>query len=289
MSTGGGFAFGGVFVATGTIIPLVGTKVLKVDPASVQAPYWVLSLCGLSFALAGLMVWGMTWRQFAANRRRAEAASRYPGEPALADYAWHPEGFEVSEWPGLAKAIAADVFLTIFLSIFNWWAFGGKGPTMVKIIVILVDCFLVFVWWRAARQLGRALKFGHSRIEFTGFPCRLSKPVVLRWEPFRGIHRVNQGTFTLRCVEEWTEERDSGEGRTSFLVQEEIWSAKWLLEQPRNFQLREEVDLRYELPADARPTQLSADKPLFWELEVKLDLPGLDFNETYLVPVYGQG
>jgi hypothetical protein len=39
-------------------------------------------------------------------------------------------------------------------------------------------------------------------------------------------------------------------------------------------------------PSDAQPTHLSTAKPTFWELEVKLDLPGLDFNETYLVPVY---
>ena len=26
---------------------------------------------------------------------------------------------------------------------------------------------------------------------------------------------------------------------------------------------------------------------MFWELEVMLDLPGLDFNDTYLVPIYG--
>jgi hypothetical protein len=32
---------------------------------------------------------------------------------------------------------------------------------------------------------------------------------------------------------------------------------------------------------------LSAEKPVFWEFEVKLDLPGLDFQETYLVPIYG--
>jgi hypothetical protein len=63
---------------------------------------------------------------------------------------------------------------------------------------------------------------------------------------------------------------------------------KGIMQQPRNFRLREVVELRYDLPADARPTQLSGDKPLYWELEVKLDLPGLDFNETYLVPVYGQ-
>src|SRR5208337_3191331 len=47
---------------------------------------------------------------------------RYPDEPALADYAWHPEGFEVSEWPGLAKAVALAMALTVFLSMFNWWA-----------------------------------------------------------------------------------------------------------------------------------------------------------------------
>jgi hypothetical protein len=35
------------------------------------------------------------------------------------------------------------------------------------------------------------------------------------------------------------------------------------------------------------PTRLSADRPLFWELEVKLGLPGVAFNETYLVPIYG--
>jgi hypothetical protein len=83
------------------------------------------------------------------------------------------------------------------------------------------------------------------------------------------------------------ESHGSGKNRSVILVHEEVWSAKWLLEQPRNFQLKDKVELRYELPATAQPTNLSAGKPVFWELQVQLDLPGLDFNETYLVPVYG--
>jgi hypothetical protein len=71
------------------------------------------------------------------------------------------------------------------------------------------------------------------------------------------------------------------------VVHEEIWSAKGIIEQPRNFPLHDAVELRYELPSEALSTRLSADKPLFWELEVKLKLPGLDFSETYLVPIYG--
>jgi len=77
-------------------------------------------------------------------------------------------------------------------------------------------------------------------------------------------------------------------GGVSFVVHDEIWRGTWIIEQPRNFQFREKVELSFDRPLGARSTELSADKPIFWELEVKLDLPGLDFSETYLVPVYGR-
>ncbi len=198
--TWGGFLFGGVFVAVGTAIILVGTRILAVDPASVHAPYLVLTVAGVSFALGGFMVWGMAWQQFAANRQRKEAARLHPNEPALEDYPWHPDGFEVSEWPGAAKAVGLAIGLTVFLSMFNWWAFAAGGPWMVKGIVGVFDLIAVLLWCKAGQQVLSALN--------------------------------------------------------------------------------------YELPADAQPTQLSADKPVFWELEVGLDLPGLDFKETYLVPIY---
>ena len=276
LPTWGGFLFGGVFVAAGTTVVMVGTKVLPVNPASVHAPYWVLTVAGASFVLGGFMVWGMAWMQFAADRSRREAALRHPGEPALADYPWHPDGFTVSEWTGAAKILAMAVGMSVFLSMFNWWAFGADGPWMVKGIVGLFDIIAVLIWVKAVQQVLGALKFGHSRVEFVHFPCRLQEPVVLRWQPGGGINRINHGTFTLRCVEEWMESHGSGDNRSVTVVHEEIWSAKGIIEQPRNFPLHDAVELRYELPADALPTRLSADKPLFWEMEVKLDLPGLE-------------
>jgi len=282
-----GIAFGGVFVAAGTAITLMGTRVLEVDPASVHAPYWLLTVAGAFFAGGGLWIWSMAWRQLAANRARVEATRRYPNEPALTDYHWHPDGYQVSEWPGLAKAAGWAMGMTVFLSIFNYWAFVAHGPWMVKGGVGLFDFAALCMWFQAARQLGRALKFGHTRVAFTSFPFRPPNPVVLRWQPSKGIVRVNKGTFTLRCVAEWWERYGSGENQNNTLVHEEIWSAKWILDQPRNLHPRDDVELRYELPLDAKPTNLSTGKLIFWELEVKLDLPGLDFNETYLVPVYG--
>jgi hypothetical protein len=286
MPAWGGFLFGTLFVAVGTAIGLVGTKTIPVDPGKVHAPYWVLTAAGFSFALGGLAVWGMAWKQFTANRQRRQAARQHPNEPALADYRWHPDAFEVSGWGGVVKSLAFAIGMTVFFSIFNWWAFWGHGGWFVIAIVVVFDCLGLVVWWQAGRQLGSAFKFGRSRITFTQFPYRLPGPIVVRWQPRDGVSQVNKGTFTLRCVEEWVEVSGSGKNRTSTLVHEEIWSARWLLDQPRKIPVKDAVELTYDLPPDAPPTRLSADRPVFWELEVSLDVPGLDFKQTYLVPIY---
>jgi hypothetical protein len=286
LPTWGGFLFGVPFVGIGTAAVLGSMGILSAFRSSGKSPAWVLAVFGLSFMLAGLMVWGMAWKQFQANRERREAARRYPNEPALADYRWHPDGFESSPWVGALKPTGFALGLTVFLSLFNWWAFGAHGPWMVKGIVTLFDALTVFLWWQAVQAAGRALKFGHSRIVFTRFPYALGEPAVLRWRPSTGVSEVHKGTFTLRCVQEWTESSGSGKNRTRTLVHEALWSAQWLLQQPRRLGPKDDVELAYDLPDHGLPTQLSADRPVFWELEVKLDLRGLDFNETYLVPIY---
>ncbi|MCW5551006.1 MAG: hypothetical protein KIS67_02450 [Verrucomicrobiae bacterium] len=288
-STLGAFVFGGVFVLVGTLIIFVGTKVIPVDPKGVHAPYWVLTVFGAIFALAGLMVWGMAGRQYTANRRRKEVMQRHAGEPAVADYDWNPQGYAVNRWRRPARALGGAAFVTLFLSIFNYWGFWTQAPWMVKAIVILFDLILLAVWWQALLLLGRAIKFGGSRIEFAEFPFRLTKPVVVRWQPATGIARARRGSFTLRCVEEWFESHGSGKNRSTRMVHEQKWSGTWFLDREHTFQPQEDIELRFEPGADALPTHLHAARPVFWELEVKLDLPGLDFEETYLVPVYAGG
>jgi hypothetical protein len=291
LPTWGGFAFGAVFIASGILMCLVGTKTIAVDPKGVQAPYWILTVCGSLFSAGGLFVWGMTLRQWASKRRRAEFESRPGAELALADYAWNPRGYEPPRWRRVVKSVVGAAFMTFFLSVFNWWAFFANGPFMVKAIVVVFDAILLAVWWGVAMSVGRAFKFGGSRIEFARFPYGLTEPVSIHWKPATGIEQVNRGMFTLRCVEEWFENRGSGRNRSRQLVHEEVWSGTWHLGADRSFpppQAGGWVELQFELPADAPSTRLSADRPIFWELEVHLELPGLDFRETYLVPVYSR-
>ena len=73
--------------------------------------------------------------------------------------------------------------------------------------------------------------------------------------------------------------------RSVSLVHEEIRSAQGLLDRHRNLPVKEAFELAYDLPPGLPPTQLSADRPVFWELEANLEVPGLDFRQTYLVPI----
>jgi hypothetical protein len=205
----------------------------------------------------------------------------------LEDYQWDPHGFRSHCWAKAAKAIAGAGFFALFLSIFNWWAWwSAEGPWIVKIVVSLFDLILVFVCWQALMALSRAIKFGNSRIEFTHFPYRASEQIVVRWMTPPHIRRANKGSFTLRCVREWTETQSTGNSRTQVVVHEEQWSGTWSLEQPEDFPPGKNVDLEFQPAAGLSATNLSGTHTVYWELEVKLSLPGPDFEESYLVPVY---
>lgn len=285
LSTRGMFLFGLPFVGVGGWATLSGLKLIPLDESKLHAPHWVLAAFGIVFALGGLLLWRMGWRQFKANRRHTELDRR---DPALADYPWDTRGFTPPRWSRAAKACAGLAFFALFLSMFNWWAFFASGPTLLKVIVGIFDVILLLVAWQVGMVIGRTLKFGPSRIEYSQFPCRPGQKLRLRWLVPRGISRIAKGTFTLRCVEEWYEASGSGNDQSRQLVQQQVWGATAHLVQAQEILPGKNEDLDFELPADAPSTSLSSGKTVFWELAVNLDLAGLDFKESYLVPVYRQ-
>jgi hypothetical protein len=286
LSTPAMFVFGCPFVGVGVFVALIGSKVVAFRPSSTHAPHFVLVAFGLVFGIAGLMVWNMAWRQFESNRHRARALENHPGEPATEDYDWDPRGFRSHCWAKTAKAIGAAGFLAIFLSIFNWWAWFAAGPLLVKLIVSLFDLFLLFACWQALLTLDRALKFGDSRIEFVRFPYRASEQITIHWLTPPRINRAAKGTFTLRCVKEWYESTGSGSSRSKSIIHEEQWAGTWSLDHSEDFPPGKNLELEFQPPAGLPSTSLSGAETVFWEFAVKLSLPGPDFDESYLVPVY---
>ncbi len=287
ISTGGGLLFGLPFVGMGAWIILVGLRLVHVEPQSVHAPYWVLTICGVCFFSAGLALWSAAIRQFFGNRRRVQTIGGGPEAIALADYDWNKRGYQPSRWSKVIKAFVSAIALTVFLSIFNWWAFFSKdGPFMVKGIVGLFDLLLVFVWGNFFLALARALRFSGSRIDFARFPYSIREPILIRWPAPNGIRKPVKGSFTLRCLQEWWETTKTGKNNSTYLVKEEIWSGNWQLDPADELLPGKTREFSFLPAAEVLPTNFHAPKPIYWEFEVKLELTGPDFVETYLVPVY---
>jgi hypothetical protein len=288
LSGTGGILFGSIFVLWGLWMLLVGLKIMPIDPNRIKAPYWIFTGLGACITGAGLLVCRMAWRQIAADRRKREAQRLHPGEPALADYEWNPRGFEATRWRDALKTLMAAIFMTLFLTPFNWWALRDK-QMLLWLIVGIFDVVMIFVWYQAVIMVGRAFKFGDSRIIFPHFPYRLGEPLVIHWSPPAGVGRITKGTFTLRCIEEWWEVRGTGKDRSKELVQEEIWNGTWEAIPDTSVAHGNALELEYNPPSHLPSTALNSDKPVFWEFEVKLDLAGFDFEQIYLVPIYGTG
>jgi hypothetical protein len=291
MGVGGAVMFGGVFVAAGVAIMLVGLKVIPVDPSGVHAPYWVLTVFGLVFAGAGSAVWGMAVRAWRAKQRCAELALQFRDTPEIADYPWDTKGVTRSPWGGVLKGIVGVSFVCIFMSIFNWWAwFSGDGIIFVQVIVSLFDLIILFVVIQVGHATLAALKFGGSGVRYTAFPYRTGSTVELKWYGPKGLDTANSTTFTLRAAEEWYEITGSGEHRSKQLRHAQTWAMTHRIDGPLSCSLQRPMQLAFDVPMEAPGTDFGGDESVlvFWELEVNVDAPGLDFEGRYVVPIYGQ-
>ncbi len=277
--------FGLPFVAMGIFVMLVGMKVIPVQPGSVHAPLWILEVFGFLFFAAGMFLWSKAFQQHRAHRRRQSLVADSLSADAMRDYPWDPHGCQPARFGKAFQSGAAAIFLTLFLSVFNWWAFGANGPLPLVIIVAVFDALLVLAWGNFLLNLSRAIRFGKSRIDFTRFPYAPGEPVVIRWQA-EGISQPHKGSFTLRCVEEWWEVSGSGKNRSRRLVQEIAWSGIWEIETQDKITTGKNYEFKFQPPTDVPSTSLSSPRVVFWELAVKLEMAGPDFVANYLVPVY---
>lgn len=209
----------------------------------------------------------------------------------MQDHPWNPTGFSPKRWKPAIQGFSTAIFLSVFLSIFNWWAFGsGEGPLMVKIIVSIFNLILIFVWWNAVKSVIHAIKFGHTRLEFGQFPYYLGDWFQARILLPSNIERVEHVDLVLRCVQEFYATSGSGKNRRKSLVHEQLWAEEQELSGAEIGPWPRYLNATFVLPAAivAPGSQITSEKPVFWELEMEMKVPGVDLTQRYLVPVYAK-
>lgn len=277
------------FIGVGGFVLLLSLGYLNFEArTSNDAPKWLLTAFGGVFASAGL---GVAWMGFGGMIRASAARKRkeeHPLEPWYWDYPWDSRGAKSGGLGPAVQGFLAFLFLTAFLSIFNWWAFfSDEGPLPVKLFVILFDLIDVAVLLGALYSLFQYFKYGTSRLHFARFPFRPGHSVEAGLEVSDKIAAAQTISLVLRYIEEVTETTGSGKNRSSTQVLYGLHELKQELNASQiNAGSGAEIPINMRLPAGEFSNRLLETPRRYWELEIKAETPGIDYAARFLLPVY---
>lgn len=279
--------FGVPFAGVGVFIIMIGLGKVDVDPSSIHAPLWILSSAGWTFAAAGLF---LIFHGFDGMRResdRKRGMKQYPRQPWMWDHSWDSASYTDDKLTPILSQTGALLFMGIFLSIFNWWAFfSGDGHTLVTVVVSIFDLVLIAIFCNLIYKIVQFFKHGKSRLRFGQFPFYLGDTISAAIENLpQGMEKLQ---LNLRCVEERYEISGSGNNRSEQVVCYQVYGEERILETPAEIAAAGR-GMEWDLPDEAElATRLSERPAWFWELEAKGETPGVDFKALYLLPVYAK-
>lgn len=275
----------------GCVLALGGVALVYMGLVLEQGkPPLAVAYAGIVVGLCGALLLSQGIKSAWLRRRIARLAV---GEgPWRADFAWDPRGARDGAWQralhmaftcALFWLFALPVNAFVWVSLVNRWSVMSLLPMAIAGIT---DLILLIPTVQAAVMVLRALKYRSVRIDYDAFPARTGSPLRVR---FRGGERLARAAglkAELACIQEEqkVETRNGREtnARMTFGV---------LYSETQEFATDGKGDavLEFAVPPEAPGTDFSAAKPRYWEIEVKADVPGLDYHGLFPVPVYREG
>jgi hypothetical protein len=242
-----------------------------------------IALAGIGAFSFGLTV--MTWRLGSiqpspAERRRTEN----PESPWL----WR------SDWgSGQISSETKDPTRTAWLLALIWNAIAIPTPILALRQVTdplqLLLCFSlpvtgVFLLVRAIRKTVALKKFGASTLELVTIPGVIGGTV--RGAIQTGLNPTSNATvnLTLTCVE-LTSSRDSSATVGKILWRHErVFRAGEIFPGPRG----STIPFEFQIPSDAAETNQGQGPGniIQWRIDCRADVPGVDYQASFEVPVY---
>ncbi len=264
-------------------VPLTGSgSILESSVSDSSGPGWVISFVTMLIYGTGIALTEQGCVGVQAWIRRLLLRRRYLGQPWLYDYRWdHSSVFDDNGFY-FWRAFANVRFVALVSLPVNWFAYRayavhheGYGFIIAGVLDILILKF-IYEMFQYMRQWW---KYGRSYLTFSRFPYFLGEALDVQMECPRGLGEVESVSAVLRCVQE--EIRDKSVERF------ENFSSRVEHRFEQSTLNVRSVQLRFQLPpAWSLETRLSDRFPQYWELEVTTDAPGLDYQTSFLLPVY---
>jgi Protein of unknown function (DUF3592) len=220
-------------------------------------------------------------------RREEELRALHPSLPWLHKQEWRTGRIPSSRADLVTSSVLAVLWNAISAPlIFLVPREVGRGNLLALIGAIFPLVGAGLLWW-AGRNVFRRMKFGESLLEMESVPGVIGGRLAGVVRTTRNLEQARSFEATLSAVGKTRSRKGDDRGTEETI----LWQKSQTLVPPspvRGTTLS--IPVAFAVPADQPPTDESdPDRQIVWRLTLGADVPGLDYEVTFEVPVFRTG
>lgn len=247
---------------------------------------WLGLLFGILFTGIGVGVifFAVYARRF--NQRQQSVEAQFPNEP----WKWRADWASGRVKSNLRSNTIGGWVMAVLWNLVSsplYWVIPHEAPRRGPVVLIgfLFPLVGIYLLVRAVRLSLELHEFGRTYFQMDSVPGvvgrELKGAIHVRF-PHTPDHGIQ---LNLSCVNRIV----TGSGNSSSTSENILWRGESRLAAGQLYPGPAEtiIPVSIHIPYDARPTEkIDPRNSIFWLLEARADVPGVDYNDTFEVPVF---
>ena len=237
------------------------------------------------FGLAGLLVSSIGIKTILDGAAPPPARS---GEPWTSDNDWDPKGARPDgAQAGGFVAFFGRLFFFLFVAVLNvLWTIPMEtgGRVVVAIVLCLFDLVALAVLVELVRRVVQSARVGSTKLVWRKMPFFTGDRFEAVFQTSRTMRPTGPPVVTLRRIEQ-RNDVEPREGVAPGLHAYEAWSSQKTLPEFAEGTMTS-FPGAIDVPASQKGTDLSTRECTYWQLTVRVPVPGPDVEAAFLVPIY---
>jgi hypothetical protein len=207
-----------------------------------------------------------------------------PAQPWTSDHPWRPEKMKPDGSRDNRQDVLKRAALLAVIALLNLGFFSPYlGLKIFAGVADLAGLLILFDW---VLKLAHWLRHPRTWMRWTTFPAlvggRLEGIVSIRPRQ----HVMSSIQVRLRCVRDERVEHATENGPTSYLEPYVLYEQSFETLPPG--ETLRELPLSFDLPADLPGNDLGPEQATYWQVALKIPVPGPDIEAVFLAPVYAR-
>jgi hypothetical protein len=275
--------FGLPFMAIGAWMIAPYFELIEIDMNKIHVPLSVFAVLAFAFSLPRVSIFLTGLVNIFKYKRLSQYQSQYQSSPWKWDFNWNPQGYRISATKSIVSNILVLLFLTSFLSPFIYFLKEDSDiPFFVPILLCLV---VIIIFIIVFYNIIKSLKYSNVTCLYKTFPFKIPGKVQIEILGLPPSDKVRKLKLELQFLESKVISSGSGSNRKSQTIYMEIHKSTSTL--APHLTQHGRVHANLEIPKNRNlTTDLTKPNLRFWELRVRADVPGVDYDFGFLIPIY---